>query len=123
MYIQGIRAIDAIRTSTNVYRRRVRMGASARTWRTIMNVLVWRVSKVSAAIIFNLFTIDWYLLGFNGFLFVSGKDCSININECEKNPCAAGSTCVDGIASYTCVCQDGLTGPNCETDIDDCQVN
>lgn len=67
MYIQGIRAIDAIRTSTNVYRRRVRMGASARTWRTIMNVLVWRVSKVSAAIIFNLFTIDWYLLGFNGF--------------------------------------------------------
>lgn len=53
---------------------------------------------------------------------LAGKDCSININECESNPCASGSTCVDGIASYSCVCQDGLTGPNCEIDIDDCEV-
>lgn len=30
---------------------------------------------------------------------------------------------MDGIASYSCVCQDGLTGPNCEIDIDDCEVN
>lgn len=55
-------------------------------------------------------------------LCYSGKDCSININECEANPCAAGSTCIDGIASYSCVCQDGLTGAHCEIDIDDCEV-
>ena len=52
----------------------------------------------------------------------AGKDCSIYIIECESNPCASGSTCVDGIASYTCVCQEGLTGLNCEIDIDDCEV-
>lgn len=46
----------------------------------------------------------------------------MNINECATNPCASGSTCVDGIASYKCVCQEGLTGPHCEIDIDDCEV-
>lgn len=58
----------------------------------------------------------------NDRFYRAGKDCSININECETNPCAAGSTCVDGIASFSCVCQEGLTGAKCEIDIDDCQV-
>lgn len=39
-----------------------------------------------------------------------GKDCSLNIDECEPMPCMKGSTCIDGINEYTCVCQEGLTG-------------
>lgn len=30
-----------------------------------------------------------------------------------------GSTCVDGIAEYKCVCVNGMTGKNCEIDIGD----
>lgn len=71
-----------------------------------------------------------YNLLVNHFLFlfnlrnipIAGKDCSIDINECESNPCASGSTCMDRIATYSCICQEGLTGTNCEIDINDCEV-
>ena len=29
--------------------------------------------------------------------------------------------CVDGVDSYTCQCQNGYTGYDCDVDIDDCQ--
>ena len=35
--------------------------------------------------------------------------CSTNIDECENNSCINGQ-CVDGIANYTCNCQNGWTG-------------
>jgi len=34
----------------------------------------------------------------------TGDVCEINIDECAVEPCAV-STCIDGIASYTCDCQ------------------
>lgn len=34
-----------------------------------------------------------------------------------------GSTCKDGINDYTCECLPGLTGKQCETNIDDCVVS
>ena len=37
-----------------------------------------------------------------------------DINECDDSLCEAGSTCVDGIAQYTCVCADGYTGTYCD---------
>ena len=34
--------------------------------------------------------------------------------------CLNGATCVDGQTSYTCNCTTGWSGPNCDTDIDEC---
>lgn len=38
---------------------------------------------------------------------------NLDINECESNPCIYG-TCVDGIGTYTCECEPGFEGVNCE---------
>ena len=43
-----------------------------------------------------------------------------DIDDCASSPCQNGGTCVDGINSYTCNCDLGFDGDNCETDIDDC---
>ena len=39
---------------------------------------------------------------------------SVDIDECNPNPCLNGAVCVDGINSYTCNCPAGYTGVNCE---------
>ena len=36
------------------------------------------------------------------------------INECGSSPCVYG-TCTDNVNSYSCTCDDGYTGINCET--------
>ena len=41
----------------------------------------------------------------------------VDINECASSPCKNGGTCVDGINSYTCNCDVGYEGDNCETGI------
>ena len=43
----------------------------------------------------------------------AGEHCSVNINECDPNPCKNGATCVDGVANYICICSVGYTGKNC----------
>jgi len=49
-----------------------------------------------------------------------GGPCpACNIDECASSPCQNGGTCVDGSNSYTCNCDVGYTGPNCETVCDD----
>ncbi|XP_041834347.1 coagulation factor X [Melanotaenia boesemani] len=35
-------------------------------------------------------------------------------DACESNPCLNGGKCKDGIGSYTCYCQEGYKGFNCE---------
>lgn len=37
-----------------------------------------------------------------------------DIDECESNPCRNGGTCVDGLASFTCVCLPSYAGLFCE---------
>lgn len=36
-------------------------------------------------------------------------------DECASNPCLNGGACVDGIASFTCICVQGFIGVRCET--------
>lgn len=50
-----------------------------------------------------------------------GGNCSVDINECESNPCQYNGTCVDLVNGYRCECIPGLTGDNCEVNIDDCE--
>ncbi len=51
---------------------------------------------------------------------IIGKNCEINVNECEDDPCKYGS-CVDGVGMFTCDCDDGYEGELCETEIDECE--
>ncbi|XP_078582422.1 uncharacterized protein LOC144865499 isoform X1 [Branchiostoma floridae x Branchiostoma japonicum] len=42
-----------------------------------------------------------------------------DINECNTSPCVHG-TCTDDIGGYTCTCQNGWEGTNCDRNIDEC---
>ena len=39
---------------------------------------------------------------------------SIDINECDSNPCQNGGNCNDAVASYSCVCIAGYDGHDCK---------
>lgn len=51
---------------------------------------------------------------------ITGRNCEIDINECESSPCFSG-TCRDGIGHYTCECDEGYEGERCDIDIDECE--
>lgn len=43
-------------------------------------------------------------------------------DACEENPCKHGN-CTDNLNSYSCFCEKGFSGLNCEVNIDDCARN
>jgi len=51
------------------------------------------------------------------------KNCEVNINDCEPNPCLHGH-CLDEVNNFRCECgTSGYNGTLCETNIDDCSVH
>ncbi|CAH1775425.1 unnamed protein product [Owenia fusiformis] len=44
----------------------------------------------------------------------TGTRCTINIDECQSQPCQNGGTCIDGVNAYRCRCTSSFTGTNCE---------
>ena len=39
---------------------------------------------------------------------------AVDIDECQSSPCENGGQCLDGINSYSCTCQSGYEGIQCE---------
>ena len=40
---------------------------------------------------------------------------SLDINECDPNPCLHKGVCLDKINAFKCICKLGYTGDICET--------
>ena len=43
--------------------------------------------------------------------------CKVNVNDCASITCSGNGQCVDGVNSFTCVCNSGFMGNLCETDV------
>lgn len=52
------------------------------------------------------------------------EDCG-GASACERKPCHNGGLCTEtgsGLTDYTCQCEEGFSGRNCEIEADLCQV-
>ena len=48
------------------------------------------------------------------WFFAFSHPFDVDIDDCGSNPCQNGGACVDGVDSYTCICQAGLSGEECQ---------
>uniref|UniRef100_A0A3P9CHJ1 Cubilin n=1 Tax=Maylandia zebra TaxID=106582 RepID=A0A3P9CHJ1_9CICH len=55
------------------------------------------------------------------FLVVNKIIFNIRVS-CSSNPCQNGGTCLNLLNSYHCICPGNWGGPNCATDVNECQV-
>ena len=46
-----------------------------------------------------------------------GEDCDTGFNLCYSNPCRNNGKCVSVEEGYSCICNPGRTGVNCEIDL------
>lgn len=72
-------------------------------------------------VVFGKYLFSCSILSNQCFLH-AGVNCEIDIDECVSNPCMNNATCQDGINNFTCKCQAGFSGYQCETNIDECEV-
>uniref|UniRef100_A0A3B3TFU7 Coagulation factor IX n=1 Tax=Paramormyrops kingsleyae TaxID=1676925 RepID=A0A3B3TFU7_9TELE len=42
------------------------------------------------------------------------EEKTVDGDQCQSSPCRNAGQCVDGVSSYTCSCQAGFMGTNCE---------
>jgi hypothetical protein len=52
----------------------------------------------------------------------TGKDCSLDVNECLLEPCQNGGICGNLLDDFSCECATGWTGEDCSVDVDECQL-
>nr|XP_046226989.1 cubilin [Scatophagus argus] len=53
---------------------------------------------------------------------VTALELTVQRVSCNSNPCQNGGTCLNLVNSYHCVCPSNWAGPNCATDVNECQV-
>ncbi|XP_074549445.1 cubilin [Halichoeres trimaculatus] len=53
---------------------------------------------------------------------VTTLESTVQKVSCSSNPCQNGGTCLNLLNSYHCVCPNNWAGPNCATDVNECQV-
>ncbi|XP_061867715.1 protein crumbs homolog 2 isoform X2 [Colius striatus] len=51
----------------------------------------------------------------------AGETCSIDINECESQPCQNGGLCQDLVNGFLCHCLPGYSGVECAVNINECE--
>ena len=45
----------------------------------------------------------------------SGTKCETNIDDCLDISCGQNGTCIDGLNTYSCQCDRGFSGSQCDT--------
>ena len=63
------------------------------------------------------------MLKFIIFIGFEGYNCEKNIDDCTGNLCQHGSTCIDGVNTYSCQCPANWEGRYCNQDVDECSRN
>ncbi|XP_068160694.1 cubilin [Antennarius striatus] len=53
---------------------------------------------------------------------VNELELAVDKDSCSSNPCQNGGKCLNLLNSYHCVCLSNWDGPNCATDVNECQV-
>ena len=51
---------------------------------------------------------------------VGSQEFEVTSGSCSPNPCRNGGSCRLAWGGHVCACAPGWTGPNCQTDINEC---